>query len=202
MSDQIERLLPVLSLIPGVNIPAGFLQGIYVAASQRKMAQLEQALKYEISHLNQKVEAGKLKLDREYVRSEAFNANVVQALRGAEIADSQEKIQYIARALVGCSIYFEDIDVNKTICMRLIEQITYEEIDHIVSILKDGRFSRDINSITGAAGFAETDETAHVTKGLFQLGLLEIANVRLGASPTLRPSILAEHLARICQESI
>ena len=37
MHQHLERLLPVLSTIPGVNIPASLLQSVSVAASQQKI---------------------------------------------------------------------------------------------------------------------------------------------------------------------
>ena len=106
MTQSLERLLPLLATIPGVNIPVTLLQGVYIAASQRKIEQLEQALRYEVGLLNQKIEAGRLRLDHDYVKSEAFTANVMQALRAAELAETENKLRFIARALAGCALNF------------------------------------------------------------------------------------------------
>lgn len=128
MSQRLERLLPVLSTIPGVNIPAAILQGAYIAASQRKIEQFEQALRYEVELLNQKIEAGKLTLDREYVRSESFTANVMQALRAAEIAETEDKLRFIARALAGCSLSFPPPQLDKFQTMRIVEGLSDREL--------------------------------------------------------------------------
>ncbi|MFC3832432.1 MULTISPECIES: hypothetical protein [Deinococcus] len=128
MSQQLERLLPVLSLIPGVNIPAGVLQGAYIAASQRKLAQLEQALHYEIGLLNQKVAAGRRSIDQEYVRSEAFTANVMQALRAAEVAETERKLRFIARALAGCTLVYPAPELDRFQTLRIIEGISDREL--------------------------------------------------------------------------
>ena len=128
MSQQLERLLPILSTIPGVNIAATMLQGVYIAASQRKIEQLESALHYEVSLLNQKLMAGKLILDREYVKSESFTANVMQAVRAAEIAETENKLHFIARALAGCSLSFPRPQLDKFQTMRIIEGMSDREL--------------------------------------------------------------------------
>jgi hypothetical protein len=128
MTQNLERLLPVLATIPGVNIPVAFFQGIYIAASQRKIEQFEQALRYEVGLLNQKIEAGNLRLDHEYVKSESFTANVMQALRAAEIAESEDKLRFIARALSGCALSFPPPTLDKFQTMRIIEGMSDREL--------------------------------------------------------------------------
>ncbi|GHF53231.1 hypothetical protein HNQ07_003270 [Deinococcus metalli] len=128
MSQQLERLLPILSLIPGVNIPAGVLQSVYIAASQRKIEQLEQALMYEVGLLNQRVSAGRLMLDHDYVRSEAFTANVMQALRAAEVAESEKKLRFIARALAGCTLAHPAPQIDRFQTLRIVESISDREL--------------------------------------------------------------------------
>ena len=128
MSQQLERLLPILSTIPGVNIAVTILQGFYIAASQKKMEQFEGALKYEVGLLNQKVMAGKLVLDREYVKSESFTANVIQAIRAAEVAETENKLHFIARALAGCSLSFPRPQLDKFQTMRIIEGMSDREL--------------------------------------------------------------------------
>ncbi|CAM3978038.1 hypothetical protein [Deinococcus marmoris] len=136
MSKQLERVLPILTTIPGVNIPATLLQGIYIAASQRKMEQFEGALRYEVNLLNRKIEAGKLRLDREYIKSDAFAANVVQALRAAEVAESENKLHFIARALVGCSLSFSEPRLDRSQTLRIIEGMSEREMTVFVTYFK------------------------------------------------------------------
>ena len=193
MSQQLERLLPVLAAIPGVNIPAAFFQSAYVAASQRKIEQLEQALRYQVGLLNQKIEAGKLRLDHEYVRSESFTANVIQTLRAAEIADSEDKLKFIAQALLGCTTSLPHKNINKSLCMRIVEQITTEEMEFIVNVTRDGKFKRRIGDLMGSVPFVETDDNTVIARGLIQLGLLASYS-GYDQAIHLQPSILAEHL--------
>lgn len=177
MSQQLERLLPVLSTIPGINIPASFLQGVYIAASQRKIEQLEQALRYEVGLLNQKIEAGKLRLDYEYVRSESFTANVMQALRAAEIAETEAKLQFIARALAGCSLSFPPPTLDKFQTMRIIEGLSDRELTVFVDyfgLLNPIDPYRDfvpVDSQVSIAGLTRQEFVAALL-GLQQLGLL------------------------------
>ncbi len=128
MISSLERLLPVLATIPGVNIPATFLQGVYIAASQRKIEQFEQALKYEVGLLNQTLETGNLHLDHEYVKSESFTANVMQALRAAELAETENKLRFIARALTGCALAFPPPRLDRFQTMRIVEGMSDREL--------------------------------------------------------------------------
>ncbi|WP_293910158.1 hypothetical protein [Deinococcus sp.] len=182
MSQQLERFLPILSTIPGVNIPVTLLQGAYIAASQRKIEQFEQALKYEVALLNQKVEAGKLILDREYVKSEAFAANVMQALRAAEIAETDDKLRFIARALAGCSLSFPRPALDKSQTMRIIEGISDRELRVFVEyfqILDPIDPYQDLipnDSTVSVAGLTRQEFVAALL-GLQQLGLFSKENL-------------------------
>ena len=177
MTQSLERLLPVLATIPGVNIPVSILQGIYIAASQRKIEQFEQALRYEIGLLNQKIEAGNLKLDHEYVRSEAFTANVMQALRAAEIAESEDKLRFIARALAGCSLSFLPPTLDKVQTMRIIEGMSDRELKVFVDYFQlldpidPYTDAFPVDSAVTVAGLTRQEFLAALL-GLQQLGLL------------------------------
>lgn len=182
MTQHLERLLPVLATIPGVNIPVSILQGIYIAASQGKIEQFEQALRYEIGLLNQKIETGNLKLDHEYVRSEAFTANVMQALRAAEIAENEDKLRFIARALAGCSLSFPPPTLDKFQSMRIIEGLSGRELKVFVDyfqLLDPIDPYQDlipVDSQVTVAGLTR-QEFVVALLGLQQLGLLSKENL-------------------------
>jgi hypothetical protein len=177
LNQSLERLLPLLSTIPGVNIPVTVLQGVYIAASQRKIEQFEQALKYEIDLLNQKLTAGNLRLDHEYVKSESFTANVMQALRAAELAETENKLRFIARALAGCALSFPPPTLDKFQTMRIIEGMSDRELRVFVEYfgLLDpidpyaDRFP--VDSAVTVAGLTRQEFQAALL-GLAQLGLL------------------------------
>jgi hypothetical protein len=177
MTQSLERLLPVLATIPGVNIPASILQGVYIAASQRKIEQFEQALRYEVGLLNQKIEAGKLRLDHEYVKSESFTANVMQALRAAEIAESKDKLRFIARALAGCSLSFPPPTLDKFQTMRIIEGMSGRELKVFVEYFElldpidPYADAFPVDSQVTVAGLTRQEFLAALL-GLQQLGLL------------------------------
>ncbi|GGR08567.1 hypothetical protein [Deinococcus ruber] len=177
MSEQLERLLPVLATIPGVSIPVALLQGKYIAASQRKIEQLEQALRYEIALLNQKIEAGKLSLDKEYVKSDSFTANVIQALRAAEIAETEDKLRFIARALAGCSLSFSSPQLDKFQTMRIIEGVSDRElrvfVDYfqILDPIDPYNEMIPVDTQVSVAGLTRQEFLASLL-GLQQLGLL------------------------------
>ena len=177
MSQQLERLLPILSTIPGVNIPATILQGVYIAASQRKIEQLEGALHYEVGLLNQKIMAGTLVLDEEYVKSESFTANVMQAVRAAEIAETNHKLHFIARALAGCALSFPRPQPDKFQTMRMIEGLSDRELRVFVESFRlldpidPYTDSFPVDSQVTVAGLTRQEFLAALL-GLEQLGLL------------------------------
>lgn len=177
MSKQLEQILPILTTIPGVNIPATLLQGIYIAASQRKMEQFEGALRYEVNLLNRKIAAGKLVLDREYVKSEAFSANVIQALRAAEIAESEEKLRLIARALAGCSLKFSSPPLDRFQTLRIIESMSDREMTVFIAYFKildsidPHRGLVPIDTQISVDGFSRQEFVSAIL-GLEQLGVL------------------------------
>ncbi|WP_075830993.1 hypothetical protein [Deinococcus marmoris] len=182
MSKQLERVLPILTTIPGVNIPATLLQGIYIAASQRKMEQFEGALRYEVNLLNRKIEAGKLTLDREYIKSEAFAANVIQALRAAEVAESEDKLHFIARALAGCALSFPPPRLDRFQTLRIIESMSDREMTVFVEyfqILDPINPYQDfipVDTQISVAGLTR-QEFVSALLGLQQLGLLSKENL-------------------------
>ncbi|GGO35341.1 hypothetical protein [Deinococcus humi] len=182
MSKQLERVLPILTTIPGVNIPATLLQGLYIAASQRKMEQFEGALRYEVNLLNRKIEAGKLVLDREYIKSEAFAANVIQALRAAEVAESEDKLHFIARALAGCSLSFPSPRLDRFQTLRIIEGMSDREMTVFVAYFQilDPINPYDdfipVDTQVSVAGLTR-QEFVSALLGLEQLGLLSKENL-------------------------
>lgn len=188
MNQHLERLLPVLSTIPGVNIPVSFLQGIYIAASQRKIEQFELVLRSEIGLLNQKIEVGKLRLDHEYVKSESFTANVMQALRAAEVAETENKLRFIARALAGCALAFPPPTLDRFQTMRIIEGMSDRELKVFVDYFGlldpvdpySDTFPAD--SIATVAGLTR-QEFAAALLGLGQLGLLTRETVAAPPDP-------------------
>jgi hypothetical protein len=188
VNQHLERLLPVLSTIPGVDIPASFLQGAYIAASQRKIEQLEQALQYEVGLLNQKIEAGKLRLDHEYVKSESFTANVMQALRAAEIAESKDKLRFIARALAGCALSFPPPTLDKFQSMRIIEGMSDRELKVFVEYFQlldpidPYADAFPVDSGVTVAGLTRQEFQASLL-GLRQLGLLTQETVAVKPDP-------------------
>jgi hypothetical protein len=182
MTQHLERLLPVLATIPGVNIPVSILQGVYIAASQRKIEQFEQALRYEVGLLNQKIDAGKLRLDHEYVKSESFSANVMQALRAAEIAESEDKLRFIARALAGCALSFPAPTLDKFQTMRIIEGMSDRELKVFVEYFQlldpidPYSDAFPVDSAVTVAGLTRQEFLAALL-GLRQLGLLTLDDV-------------------------
>ncbi|WP_424949523.1 hypothetical protein [Deinococcus sp.] len=188
MTQSLERLLPVLATIPGVNIPVSILQGVYIAASQRKIEQFEQALRYEVGLLNQRLEAGTLKLDHEYVKSESFTANVMQALRAAEIAESEDKLRFIARALAGCSLSFPAPTLDKFQTLRIIEGMSDRELKVFVDyfqLLDPIDPYQDfipVDSQVSVAGLTRQEFVAALL-GLRQLGLLTQETVAVKPDP-------------------
>ncbi|WP_407568932.1 hypothetical protein [Deinococcus altitudinis] len=206
MTQSLAHLLPVLSTIPGVNIPVSVLQGISIAASGRKIEQLEQALRHEVGLLTRQIEAGELHLDSDYAGSDAFTANVIQALRAAEIAEGETKLHFIARALAGCSLYFPPPSLDKVQTMRVIEGLSERELKVFTGLfgLLDPIDPYSDSLPTGSAatvGGLTRQEFAAALLGLGQLGLLTKETVQANdwsdPAPAWKLTALARQVATL-----
>jgi septum formation inhibitor MinC len=177
MTPSLSSLLPILAAIPGVSIPASFLQSVSIAATQRKIEQLEQMLRAEVAQLNEQIRTGQLLIDTEYVASDAFAANVMQALRAAELAETDTKLRFVARALAGCALSFPRPRLDKFQTLRIIEGLSDREL-RVFAGLYDLLDPMDPYADTIPAGGALTlagltrQEFLAALLGLEQLGLL------------------------------
>lgn len=213
MTQPLERLRPILTRIPGADLPVGALQSVFIAASQRTLMQLERALSDEIRLLNDRVAGGTVTLDHEYIQSQAFTANVMQALRAAEIAESERKLRFIACALTGCTVLFPAPQVDRFQTLRVIEGLSERELQAFAELYQrldpinpyaDALPARRIGSVPGFS-HGEFGAALH---GLQQLGLLTREH-RTPQDPwsgqpgepewawTLTP--LAQSVARLCR---
>lgn len=172
MIQNLDQFLPILSTIPSFTITAALLQSASVAVSQRKLNQFEQALRYEIALLNQKIGAHKINIDKEYVTSEAFQANFIHALRAVETAQSEEKLRMIAAAFAGCAIESSLSESTKVICMRYVEQISVDEAVIISEILKSVNDHNESGVASKSKIFTDEEGDRYLYRGLVQIGLL------------------------------
>ncbi|ULH15275.1 hypothetical protein MF271_15205 [Deinococcus sp. KNUC1210] len=200
-----ELLIPIFSQISGYIdsspskiqfstqslVSASYI--ISTASSLKKIKALEGAIKYNFDLLEMKC---KQKVDYDYIYSEAFIANFVQAIRATEIAESERKIHFIAESLTGCTVKMPILDINRSQCMRIVEQITMEELDYLTSIMSDVRFSRNPDGFRDFGAFVLTDQNEAVILGLAQLSLLKLAGFSADHErrSMWRPTILGEHL--------
>jgi len=201
----LEIFTPVLSQLSGYvdTDPSGvqFLAQSTVSASyiisaitsQRKISALETQIRYNFQLIDMKISQ---KIDYDYIKSDAFMANFVQAIRATETAESNEKIKIIAQALAGCTLKTSDSPINKALCMRIIDQITIDEIDYLTSIMLDDRWQRNPDSFRNFGAFIMTNENEGLVLGLSQLGLLKLAGFTGDHErrSTWRPTVLGEHL--------
>lgn len=115
--------------------------------------------------------------DTEYLRSAAFPAHVAQVLRAAEVAESDAKVELLARALAGCVRRPGMPRVDRTQTLRLLEALSDRELHVLAEVFE---FLDPLNP------FADTlppslplptlglsrDEGEAALLGLGQLGLL------------------------------
>lgn len=172
--NALEPLLPVLQTLEPLGLPSAALQGWYAYANQKQAARLAKHLEDELRPVNQSLAH---RVDHAYLRSDAFQANVVQAVRAAEVAESEDKLRFIARALAGCTLSFPTPQVDKAQTMRIIENLSDREMRVFIeyfSILDpiDPYTSLvPTNTQVTVQGLSRQEFTASLL-GLQQLGLL------------------------------
>ena len=205
--NVIESLLPILSAVPGLNIFSGAGQTYFVLIAQKRMESIETSLRYEVNLLNQKLDAGKLKLDRDYISRGQFDAQFVQALRAYETAESNTKIGVVSRALISCLVTDYSGDFDKGQCMRLIGQMTERELEALSYIVtysqRDvGKKTVSEEDILASESLAENSLTTPC-HGLAQLGLIH--NPTIGGwggveNGIWMPTVLARQVIAFCNQ--
>lgn len=123
--NALEPLLPVLQTLEPLGLPSAALQGWYASANQKQAARLAKHLEHELRMVSQRLAQ---RVDHAYLRSDAFQANVVQAVRASEVAESDDKLRFIARALAGCTLSFPTPRVDKAQTLRIIEGLSDREL--------------------------------------------------------------------------
>lgn len=61
---------------------------------------------------------------------------MVQAVRAAEVAESEDKLRLIARALAGCLLHFPPPAVDKFQTIRVIEGLSARELAVLVGVFE------------------------------------------------------------------
>lgn len=122
-------------------------------------------------------------VDHAYLRSDAFQANVVQAVRAAEVAESEDKLRFIARALAGCVLSFPPPTPDRFQTMRVIEGLSDRELRVFVDLfdlldpIDPFGDHLPVNGTATVAGLSR-QEFASALLGLTQQGFLSRANFR------------------------
>jgi hypothetical protein len=177
--NALEPLLPALSLLEPLGLPATALQGWYAYANQKQAARLAKHFEYELNLVHQKLST---RVNHAYLRSDAFQANVVQAVRAAEMAESEDKLRFIARALAGCILNFSSPQLDRFQTMRIIESLSDRELRVFVEyfqILDPIDPYQDLiplDTQVSIAGLSRQEFVAALL-GLEQLGLLTKENL-------------------------
>ncbi|MFD1732122.1 hypothetical protein ACFSC4_15325 [Deinococcus malanensis] len=129
-------------------MPEGALQGWYAYANQKQAARLAGHMKVELGLIHKTFPA---QVDHAYLRSDAFQANVVQAVRAAEVAESEDKLHFIARALASCTLAFAAPTVDRFQTLRLIEAISDRELRVFVEYFRGSTPSAPLTMVCRSA---------------------------------------------------
>ncbi|WP_291430631.1 hypothetical protein [Deinococcus sp.] len=176
--NALTPLLPALQSLEPLGLPSGSLSDWFASASERQAARLAVHVQAEFGALHG-VEGA---VDHAYLRSGAFQANVVQAVRAAEVAESEDKLRFIARALAGCVLAFPPPAPDKFQTMRVIEGLSDRELRVFVGLFDlldpiDPFGDRlPVNGTATVAGLSR-QEFASALLGLAQQGFLSRADV-------------------------
>lgn len=170
--NALEPLYPALHKLEPLGLTAGMWQEWYAYANQKQAARLAKHLEQELESIYLQYAA---QVDHAYLKSDAFQANVVQAVRAAEIAESEDKLRLIARALASCTLAFPAPQINKAQTMRMIEALSDREMRVFVQLfhLLDpiNPYEDEIPQQMPSMGLSQQEFTA-VMLGLQQLGLV------------------------------
>jgi hypothetical protein len=172
--NALTPLLPALQTLEPLGLPSSSLPEWFAYASQRQAARLATHVQAEFRAL---LEAFVGAVDHAYLRSEAFQANVVQAVRAAEVAESEDKLRFIARALAGCVLAFPPPAPDKFQTMRVIEGLSDRELRVFVGLfdlldpIDPFADSVPVNGAATVAGLSR-QEFAAALLGLAQQGFL------------------------------
>ncbi|RJF72366.1 hypothetical protein D3875_13220 [Deinococcus cavernae] len=132
MVNALEPLFPALRSLEALGLPAASLSGWFAYANAQQAQRLAGHFQHELALLAQE---GAAQVDHAYLRSDAFRANVVQAVRAAEVADSDGKLRLIARALAGCLLTFPAPQVDKFQTMRVLEGLSEREFGMLLAVV-------------------------------------------------------------------
>ncbi|THF84852.1 hypothetical protein E7T09_19660 [Deinococcus sp. KSM4-11] len=167
-------LFPALQSLEPLGLPASSLSEWFAYANQRQAARLATHVQTEFHAL---LVAFAGAVDHTYLRSDAFQANVVQAVRAAEMAESEDKLRFIARALAGCVLSFPPPAPDKFQTMRIIEGMSDRELRVFVGMfdlldpIDPFGDSVPVNGTATVAGLSR-QEFAAALLGLAQQGFL------------------------------
>lgn len=123
--NALTPLLPILQTLEPLGLPSSSLHGWYAYANKKQAARLARHLEAELRGIHREFAH---MVDHTYLSSDAFQANVVQAVRAAEMAESEDKLRFIARALAGCLLSFPPPALDKFQTMRIIEGMSDREL--------------------------------------------------------------------------
>ncbi|GHG24888.1 hypothetical protein CBQ26_11000 [Deinococcus indicus] len=178
--NALTPLLPALRSLEPLGLPSSALPEWFAYANQRQAARLAVHVQAEFATL---LRAFAGAVDHAYLRSDAFQANVVQAVRAAEIAESEDKLRFIARALAGCVLSFPPPAPDRFQTMRVIEGLSDRELRVFVGLfdlldpIDPFGDSLPVNGTATVAGLSR-QEFASALLGLAQQGFLNRADVR------------------------
>ena len=129
--NALTPLYPALHTLTPLGLPTGFREWQAYANAQ----QAERLAAHLAAEFAAVQDAYADAIDHEYLRSDAFRANVVQAVRAAEVAESDAKLRLLARALAGCLLRYPPPVVDRFQTLRLLESLSVRELSALAGVL-------------------------------------------------------------------
>lgn len=172
--NALTPLLPALHTLEPLGLSAGAVGSWFAPANAEQAGRLAPHLEAEFRAL---AGAHAESVDGVYLRSDAFRANVVQAVRAAEVAESEAKLRFIARALAGCLLNFPPPAPDRFQTLRIVGELSDRETHVFVGLfdlldpLEPFEDSLPASTAATVAGLSR-QEFAAALLGLGQLGVL------------------------------
>lgn len=132
LAKSVQALVTILEAVPGAAIPLVPFKLALQRYENENVERFTRLVSFQLSELQHQ------KLDYDFPGSERFASAVVIALRGAEEAESQRKLEYLANAFSNTFAAETSNLRYKDVLLKVLAGLTGDQIQVMVELEKRG----------------------------------------------------------------